>query len=77
MAWTVYEGGEQVDFTMPAWGWPLILVNILILLPISFLVGFPLAIEIDIIEIDIMSTNLDVPVGQLHFVPHLPCLHHY
>ncbi|KAL7916068.1 hypothetical protein GGI35DRAFT_17712 [Trichoderma velutinum] len=42
MAWTVYEGGEKVDFSMPAWGWPLILVNIIILLPITFLVNYTL-----------------------------------
>ncbi|KAL7938152.1 hypothetical protein V8C35DRAFT_291079 [Trichoderma chlorosporum] len=42
MAWTVYEGGEQVEFHMPAWGWPLVLIVFLILLPMSFLVNYTL-----------------------------------
>ncbi|UKZ73944.1 hypothetical protein TrVFT333_001598 [Trichoderma virens FT-333] len=42
MTWTVYNGGEQVEFHMPVWGWPLILVNAIILLPISFFINYTL-----------------------------------
>lgn len=42
MTWTVNNGGEQVEFHMPVWGWPLILVNAIILLPISFFINYTL-----------------------------------
>ncbi|KAM0458203.1 hypothetical protein ACHAPV_001578 [Trichoderma viride] len=43
MTWTVQGGGgEPVEFHMPAWGWPLILVNAIILIPISLLVQYTL-----------------------------------
>ncbi|KAM0261669.1 hypothetical protein ACHAQJ_002121 [Trichoderma viride] len=42
MTWTVYEGGEPVEFHMPVWGWPLVLVNAIILIPISFLCHYTL-----------------------------------
>ncbi|KAH6607493.1 ubiquitin conjugating enzyme [Trichoderma cornu-damae] len=42
MAWTMYEGGEPVEFHMPAWGWPLLLVNAIILVPVSLLLNYTL-----------------------------------
>ncbi|RFU78759.1 ubiquitin conjugating enzyme [Trichoderma arundinaceum] len=42
MAWTVYEGGEPVEFHMPAWGWPLVLANAIILIPVSLLINYTL-----------------------------------
>ncbi|KAL7922351.1 hypothetical protein ACQKWADRAFT_293220 [Trichoderma austrokoningii] len=44
MTWTVQGGGagEPVEFHMPAWGWPLILVDAIILIPISLLVQYTL-----------------------------------
>ncbi|KAL7950287.1 hypothetical protein V8C42DRAFT_194856 [Trichoderma barbatum] len=42
MAWTVFEGGEPAEFHMPAWGWPLILANAIILLPVSILINYTL-----------------------------------
>lgn len=48
MTWTVQggAGGEPVEFHMPAWGWPLILVDAIILIPISLLVSIIVAISV-------------------------------
>jgi hypothetical protein len=47
MTWTVQGGGgEPVEFQMPAWGWPLILVDAIILIPISLLVSIMIAISV-------------------------------
>lgn len=46
MTWTVQGGGgEPVEFHMPAWGWPLILVNAIILIPISLLVSIIIVVS--------------------------------
>ncbi|KAL7822947.1 hypothetical protein V8C26DRAFT_388146 [Trichoderma gracile] len=42
MTWTVFQDGDPAEFHMPAWGWPLVLLNAIILLPVSLLVNYTL-----------------------------------
>lgn len=55
MAWTIYEGGEPTEFHMPAWGWLLLIIDAIIIIPISILVRFASAVDIDI-----FSTNTNI-----------------
>ncbi|KAL7796608.1 hypothetical protein V8C37DRAFT_372370 [Trichoderma ceciliae] len=42
MTWFINEGGERVEFQMPAWGFPLILIDAIILIPVSIFINYTL-----------------------------------
>lgn len=60
MTWTVQGGaGEPVEFHMPAWGWPLILADAIILIPISLLVSIKLR-SLHLLSACLVSTNTSI-----------------
>lgn len=77
MTWTVQGGGgEPVEFHMPAWGWPLILVDAIILIPISLLVSIIIAVSAALrVHVKLVSTNTNT--GPVYPALHLPRLHHH